>query len=121
MRTKAAELIDKVNEFTELSISIDSISLRNNAADFQVFIGCRVSALRLLLPGEACEGGKTGRRRKKKVNFSNFFFLQGSHYSDFTDPTFEENNDFKAPEYWGGGWWLSSPGLWQLLVVFIHR
>lgn len=120
MRTKAAELIDKVNEFTELSISIDSISLRNNAADFQVFIGCRVSALRLLLPGEACEGGKTGRRRKKS-QFFKFFFLQGSHYSDFTDPTFEENNDFKAPEYWGGGWWLSSPGLWQLLVVFIHR
>lgn len=76
MRTKAAELIDKVNEFTELSISIDSISLRNNAADFQVFIGCRVSALRLLLPGEACEGGKTGRRRKKKSIFLIFFFFK---------------------------------------------
>lgn len=47
MRTKAAELIDKVDEFTELSISIEykRISVRNNAADFQVFIGCRVSAL----------------------------------------------------------------------------
>lgn len=64
----------------------------------------------LVNSGKGCEGGKQEGRKESilKILFS---FLSGSHFYDFTDPIFEENNDFKDPEYWGGSWWLSSPGL----------
>lgn len=56
---------------------------------------------------EECEVGKQegggGGGRKKESIFKILFFFPLSHYSDFTDPKFGENNDLKAPEYWGGG------------------